>query len=85
MAAITATLLVSYVKARAEGLGGSCKAGLMTRAPRVVYLVAWAILLIALPASREAVLWSGLAVYTALTVFTVVQRIVHVQRKGLAG
>jgi CDP-diacylglycerol--glycerol-3-phosphate 3-phosphatidyltransferase len=85
MAAITATLLVSYVKARAEGLGGSCKTGLMTRAPRVIYLMAWAVLLTLLPASRAAILWSGLAVYTALTILTVIQRIVHVKRKGLAG
>jgi CDP-diacylglycerol--glycerol-3-phosphate 3-phosphatidyltransferase len=85
MAAVTATLMISYTKARAEGLGGSCKAGLMSRAPRVIYLLAWAVLLVVLPAYREAVLWWGLSVYTTLAVFTVAQRIVHVQKKGLAG
>lgn len=85
MTAMAATLMISYTKARAEGLGGTCSVGLMSRAPRVIYLLAWAALLVALPAQREPVLWWGLGVYAALAAFTVAQRIAHVKKKGLAG
>jgi len=36
--ALLASLLVSYARARVEGLGGRCKVGLMTRAERVILL-----------------------------------------------
>ena len=36
--ALLASLLVSYARARVEGLGGQCKVGTMTRAERVVLL-----------------------------------------------
>jgi CDP-diacylglycerol--glycerol-3-phosphate 3-phosphatidyltransferase len=85
MVAILATVLISYTKARAEGQGGTCETGLMGRAPRIIYLLAWALLLAVFPTARQPVLWWGLGIYTALTTFTVVQRILHVKRVGLPG
>ena len=70
--ALLGSLLVSYVRARAEGLGGECKVGLLTRAERVVLLTA-GLLAGFLPAA---------IVFLALfTTVTVVQRVVHVARQ----
>ena len=67
--ALLGSLLVSYVRARAEGLGGECKVGLLTRAERVVLLTV-GLLAGFLPAA---------IVFLALfTTVTVVQRVVHV-------
>ena len=70
--ALLGSVLVSYTRARAEGLGLECKVGIMTRAERV--------LLVALG------LMSGLlpeAVYllVALTAFSAMQRIVYAFRQ----
>lgn len=70
--ALLGSLLVSYVRARAEGLGGECKVGLLTRAERVVLLVA-GLLADFLPAAVIL-----LALFTAVTV---VQRVVHVAKQ----
>jgi CDP-diacylglycerol---glycerol-3-phosphate 3-phosphatidyltransferase len=67
----TGTQLVSYVRARAEGLGLSCKVGLFTRMERVVV-----ILLMLLTGWVMAGLWV-LAIGTNFTVF---QRVWHVYR-----
>jgi CDP-diacylglycerol--glycerol-3-phosphate 3-phosphatidyltransferase len=69
--ALLGSLLVSYTRARAEALGVECKVGLMSRAERVVLLVAG--LLIGLP---------GLAVLllAALSLYTVGERVLHVRR-----
>lgn len=64
--------LVSYARARAEGLGLECKVGIVTRAERVLLIAAGLISgLIA-----EAV-WA----LAAFSVVTVVQRIVHTGRQ----
>lgn len=76
--ALIATLMISYVKARAEALGGDCPMGLMERAVRVVYLCAWALIL-ALPVSSPIVLGAGALIYLLLTGFTVIQRIRYIQ------
>jgi CDP-diacylglycerol--glycerol-3-phosphate 3-phosphatidyltransferase len=60
--------LVSYVRARAEGLGLSCRVGLFTRPERVVLLAAGLMAGFA----AEAV-W----LLAALSAFTVVQRVIH--------
>lgn len=77
--ALIATLMISYVKARAEALGGDCPVGLMERAARIVYLCAWALCL-ALPTLRVATLTVGALIYLLLTGLTVIQRIRFVQR-----
>jgi CDP-diacylglycerol--glycerol-3-phosphate 3-phosphatidyltransferase len=70
-AAIIGSLMVSYARARAEGLGLECKVGLATRVERVL------ILAIGLMLNRPA--W-GLALVALLANLTAVQRIVHVWR-----
>jgi CDP-diacylglycerol--glycerol-3-phosphate 3-phosphatidyltransferase len=75
------TVMISYVKARAEGLGADCDRGWMERGWRTVYLIIWAIVICLLPAHRIAVQWVGLVLYLMLTGITVAQRIAHVRVK----
>lgn len=68
-ATIVGSLMVSYARARAEGLGLDCKVGLLTRLERVI------ILTIALILDQMSVaLW----VLAILTNFTALQRMYHV-------
>lgn len=71
--AVFGSLLVSYTRARAEGVGIACKEGLFTRFERVILLAAGLMLRLTRP-----VLW----LLAILTVFTALQRIVHVWRKA---
>jgi CDP-diacylglycerol---glycerol-3-phosphate 3-phosphatidyltransferase len=71
-AALVGSLLVSYARARAEGLGLDCEVGLLQRPERVIIL---AIGLIAADYLLAPVIWT-LAVVTNITV---VQRILHVR------
>jgi len=68
-ATIVGSLLVSYTRARAEGLGLQCRVGLLTRSERVCLLVVGL-----LAGIMPWMLWA-LAV---LTNVTVAQRIIHV-------
>lgn len=68
-AAIIGSLLVSYTRARAEGLGIECRVGLATRADRMVILAAGLIL-----GWSTVVLW----LVTILANLTAVQRMRHV-------
>lgn len=68
---IVGSLMVSYTRARAEGLGLQCKVGLLTRAERICLLIIGLIVGI-----MPWVLW----VLAVLTNVTVVQRVVHVWR-----
>ncbi len=70
-AAIIGSLLVSYARARAEGVGVECKVGLFTRFERVVVLIAGMIL--------GQVRWA-LWLLAILANVTVVQRVLHVWR-----
>ena len=79
LTALLLTMMISYVKARAEALGASCKTGLMERGWRTVYLLSWALLICVLPSQRTIILWIGLAAYLLLTLQTVIQRIRHVR------
>jgi len=67
-AAIVGSLLVSYVRARAEGLGIDCEVGLFTRGRRIVLLAA------GLLVGQVAITLGVLAV---LTNFTAIQRLVY--------
>jgi len=69
--ALLGSLLVSYVRARAEGLGGQCKVGLLTRAERVLILTAGLLF---------GVLEPAIVVIAVLTAVTVVQRVYHVAK-----
>lgn len=71
-AAMVGSIMVSYTRARAEGLGVECKEGLFTRFERVILLVVGLVI-----GAVRPVLW----VLAVLTVFTAVQRIYSVWRK----
>ena len=74
--AIIASLLVSYARARAEGLGIDCKVGMVQRAERIVGLSLPTLLWGAGPGG--AVLFWIVAVLALTSVITVVQRFVYV-------
>jgi len=74
--AMCGSLLVSYTRARAEGVGVACKEGLFTRFERVVLLAGGLIL-----GFTHLALWA-LAI---LTLFTAVQRMAYVWRKVNGG
>ena len=72
-----ASYMVSYVRARAEGLGAACEVGIMQRPQRVVLL---GVGLIAgqwwLPA-----VWIALAIVSALAAVTAIHRVLHARRE----
>src|ERR1051325_5100018 len=76
--ALASSLLVSYTRARAEGLGLECKVGIAARAERFLLLGAPTLLL--------GNAWDGrllfwiVAVLALVTVITVIQRIIYVAR-----
>lgn len=69
--------LVSYAKARAEGLGISCDVGIAERTERLILLglggIAW---LLGVPYAFEV----SLTLLATLSLVTVVQRVLHVRR-----
>src|SRR5215212_9345290 len=69
--AMTFSLLTSYARSRAEGLGIDCEVGLLERAGRIVILSVFSIL--GLPTVGLGLLAAGALVTTA-------QRILHVRR-----
>jgi CDP-diacylglycerol---glycerol-3-phosphate 3-phosphatidyltransferase len=78
MVAILSSLLVSYARARAEGLGIDCKVGIAQRAERIL-LVGMCSLLVG--AGPHALLLEGVVALLAVaSVITVVQRFVYVYR-----
>lgn len=74
MVALVLGFLVSYVKARAEGLGYECNVGIAERAERLILIIAALIFNDILPAI--------LAVLALLSFITVIQRLVHVRRQA---
>ncbi len=73
------SLMVSYTRARAEGLGLEAKTGLMARPERVVLLAAGLLLGGFLQPAGMGLLWT-LAILAVTSVFTSVQRVVTVYR-----
>ena len=71
--ALVGSLLVSYIRARAEALGLECQVGLFTRAERVVVLALGLLL-----SQIDYALIIALAIIVALSFITVGQRLVHV-------
>ncbi len=74
-AAIVGSVMVSYVRARAEGLGISCKVGLMQRPERVV-VAAIAAIVTGITAS-PCWLAAGMTVIALLSNLTALWRILH--------
>jgi CDP-diacylglycerol--glycerol-3-phosphate 3-phosphatidyltransferase len=82
--AVVGSYMVSYTRARAEALGVECKVGIASRAVRVVILSAGVVF-----GAEELIpgldlLEPAIYVMAALTVFTALQRVLHVRRQ-LAG
>lgn len=82
MVGIVAALLVSYMRARAEGLGLECTVGIAQRAERILGLGLPTLILGAGPGGL--VLMVVVAVLTLLSLITVGQRFAHVYRETAA-
>jgi phosphatidylinositol phosphate synthase len=78
LVALTASLLVSYTRARAEGLGLTAKVGIAQRAERVLLLGAPTMFLG--PGNHGTLLFWIVTVLALATSVTVVQRMVYVAR-----
>jgi len=70
--ALLGSVTVSYTRARAESLGVQCKVGLASRFERIVLICV---------GLYEDVLSYVIYVMVALTMFTVIQRVVHTYRQ----
>ena len=73
-AALVGSLLVSYIRARAEALGLECEAGLFTRTERVVVLA----LGLLLSQVVDYALLIALAIIVVFSFVTIVQRLIHI-------
>jgi CDP-diacylglycerol--glycerol-3-phosphate 3-phosphatidyltransferase len=82
IAALAASLLVSYTRARAEGLGYQCKVGIAARAERLL-LLGLPTLLFG-PGRDGWLLFAITALLALATAVTVVQRVVHIARIAAA-
>lgn len=78
LATLVLSLLVSYTRARAEGLGLECKVGLMERPERLLALMAGALL-------GHRFMPGVLGLLFLLTLVTVLQRVYHVRRLTRSG
>jgi len=72
--ALSGSLMVSYVRARAEGLGEDCKVGFMQRPERIVALALGGLY------GREGLIFV-LVVLAVTTNFTVVERLAYIRNK----
>jgi CDP-diacylglycerol---glycerol-3-phosphate 3-phosphatidyltransferase len=71
--AILASFMVSYIRARSEGIGVDCQIGMFTRTERVIIL-ALGLLLSSIP----YVLIAVLGIIALMSTITTIQRVVHV-------
>lgn len=74
LGALVASFLVSYVKARAEGLGYECNVGFAERAERLILMIL-ALLFDFLPIA--------VTVVAAASTITFIQRLVHVRKQAI--
>jgi CDP-diacylglycerol--glycerol-3-phosphate 3-phosphatidyltransferase len=79
VATVLGSLMVSYTRARAEALGVECKVGLATRPVRVVLLSIGLVFAAGELISAVDLLEASIYALTALTLFTVGQRVWHVR------
>ena len=73
LVALSGSLLTSYVRARAEGLGLECRVGWLERPERLVALIIGMLL-------GRILLTISLLFVAVMSVITVIQRIIHVRR-----
>lgn len=78
--AVLASLMVSYTRARAEALSVECKVGIATRPVRVVILSAGLVFARGAYIAHFSLLAPAVYVLAALSVITVLQRILHVRK-----
>jgi len=81
VAAVLASLMVSYTRARAEALGVACRVGLATRPVRVVILSAGLVFARGASLGHFELLAPAVYVLAGLSIITVIQRIVYVRRQ----
>jgi CDP-diacylglycerol--glycerol-3-phosphate 3-phosphatidyltransferase len=74
--ALIGSLLVSYIRARAEALGLECQVGLFTRAERVIVLALGLLL-----NQIDSALIIALAIIVAFSFFTAGQRLLYVWKQ----
>lgn len=75
------SIMVSYIKARAQSVGISCEMGLMERGWRTLYLIVWALIsgIFFRQPAFNIILWPGLMLFCVLTFLTVIQRLLHIR------
>jgi CDP-diacylglycerol---glycerol-3-phosphate 3-phosphatidyltransferase len=83
--AVVGSYMVSYTRARAEALGVECKVGIASRAVRVVILSAGLVLAAGELIPDFDLLEPAIYALAALTVFTALQRVLHVRRQLARG
>lgn len=76
LVALVLSLMVSYVRARAEGLGFNCKVGIAERPERILIVTAGLLIDQLVPA---------LVLLVVISAITLVQRFVHVWRQASEG
>jgi len=76
--ALSGSLMVSYVRARAEGLGEDCKVGFMQRPERIVALALGGLY------GHEGLIFI-LVVLAVTTNYTVIERLAHIRNKLKSG
>jgi CDP-diacylglycerol--glycerol-3-phosphate 3-phosphatidyltransferase len=74
--ALIGSFMVSYTRARAEGLGLECKVGLFSRFGRFLLLLAGLLLSPFFPQSLVIMIW----LMAVLTIYTAIERMVYVRR-----
>ena len=84
VAAVLFSLMVSYTRARAEALGVECKVGIADRPVRVVILSVGLVFARGASLGNFDLLRPAVYVLAGLTLFTTVQRILHVRKQLLA-
>ncbi|HZB06855.1 MAG TPA: CDP-alcohol phosphatidyltransferase family protein [Thermoleophilaceae bacterium] len=83
--AVVGSYMVSYTRARAEALGVECKVGIASRAVRVVILSVGLVFAAGELISDFDLLEPAIYALSALTVFTALQRVLHVRRQLARG
>lgn len=90
---ICISLLVSYLRSKAESLGFECATGLMQRTGRMITLMAGILLNVIFrnylmvsgqPRAQDLVLLLSLLIITFFSLYTVIQRLIHVSKQALS-
>ena len=76
-AALGGSIMVSYIRARAEGLGFECKVGLMQRPERVVFIGAGALFGTSF---NTVILRIAIGIVAILANITAIHRLIHIYR-----